>query len=278
MKTVAQGGTITLRAFYQDSNGVLTDPQNPRFDIFDPADVEVATDLIPTQESTGVYIDDQDVAIDAAVGVWRSHWTGIINGAPVSGDYFFRVVPEGTVSFEEPSWPTVSELEMFLQEEIPADKIDTAQLLLDLAKGAIQDEVGQVIGLVGSDTIEFFGGSRTELLLPEIPVRDVVSLTEDGTLLAVDDYSWDRAGILRRPSGRWSKPLVIEYSHGYDAVPAAVRAVCLQAAARAYINPTGLPRENLGSYGVSYPQVGFNQGAVIHLTDAEKRMLDPVRP
>ena len=54
---------------------------------------------------------------------------------------------------------------------------------------------------------------------------------------------------------------------------AAVKAACLQAAARVIANPTGLRREGIGNYNVDYE--GLPAG--LHLTDDELELLSAYR-
>ena len=97
MDKVGRGGTITLRVEYRDGANNLVDPTNPRLAILNPSAVEVASNLVPTRESQGVYAYAYTVAADAPLGVWTARWTGTINGVPVSGDEQFEVVLAGTI-------------------------------------------------------------------------------------------------------------------------------------------------------------------------------------
>lgn len=103
---VGQGGTIRLDAQYQALTGELVVPTTPRLDVIDSANIEVLTDQIPVNDAVGLYHFDYVVSGAAPLGMWRAHWTGVINGVPVSGDDLFEVVAAGEIVF--PDSPVVS--------------------------------------------------------------------------------------------------------------------------------------------------------------------------
>ena len=95
---IGRGDTITLTAQFLDGTGAAVDGGTVLVDIIDPSDVEQVTDASPTSNpSTGYYTYDHAVGIADDLGVWTAHWTGTVNGVPVSGDGFFEVVAAGTV-------------------------------------------------------------------------------------------------------------------------------------------------------------------------------------
>lgn len=180
------------------------------------------------------------------------------------------------------AFATPSELGDLLNVAI-ADEDTRAQQLLDLATDAICAEIGQAIVEVSDDSLALRGNGTRVLILPEIPVTEVASVELDGEALVEDtDYTWSAAGVLRRLGGDvWTQdaPITVVYSHGYETVPKVVRLVCLQAAARAWLNPAGATQETIGSYSVTYGG-GFSSKSStgVLLTSDEKRILDPVRP
>lgn len=96
---VGQGGSITLDAYYRDGTGSLVDPVNPLVDIFDSANVNQVLDVAPVRISVGHYAHTYVVPVNGAEGVWRAHWSGVINGALSEDDDYFEVVAAGSIDF-----------------------------------------------------------------------------------------------------------------------------------------------------------------------------------
>ena len=133
---------------------------------------------------------------------------------------------------------TEADLEAFLQVAIP-DGNASATAAIAAASAAIQNftrqRIEQVVGDVLTLTVE---AHRSVILLPEQPVTAVASVVEDGTTLTVGThYRWTAAGLLVRQSRAWNsgwQEVVVTYTHGYSTIPDDLKAVCIQAAARAY--------------------------------------------
>lgn len=143
----------------------------------------------------------------------------------------------------------------------------TATLLRDLALGALQAELGQVLTVVEDDVIEVAPDGWT-LVLPELPVAAVSEVVDLATSDVVTGWTLNRGGVLGLPY--LYARVQVTYSHGYNAFPLAFKKVALQAAGRAYVNPTGEKSETIGGIAVSHGE--------IELTDAERRLLDAYRP
>lgn len=127
---------------------------------------------------------------------------------------------------------------------------------LDSASALIRGECGQTFELVEDDTANLNGTGRRELLLPAWPVTDVTQITIDDDLLTSDDdFRFSSAGVLTLVGACWPKGwdnIVVVYSHGYEAVPDDVEALCLEVAARALLNPLSAITEQAGSYQGQY--------------------------
>ncbi len=189
------------------------------------------------------------------------------------------------------SFATVAELETFLG--VAEDSLNAAQAteLLTIASSTIRDECLQTIYAVEGDSVTLRGSWGREVWLPERPVVAVASITIDGTELAATAYKWTSDGRVtfygdawkaldgpdegaeggnRRYWGGDEVLVVVEYSHGYETVPANVRGVCLELAKRAIQNPSagGIVQESVGSYSVSY-----SREAASVLTKGEQRRL-----
>lgn len=141
-------------------------------------------------------------------------------------------------------------------------------LALESATGAVRDETRQWLELVEDDTITVSTRSGTDLLLPELPVVAVTTVTVDGTDLVEDtDYELDlgddgRRGIIRRLGGyAWPGKVTVTYTHGYATIPPGLRAVVLRVAARGMSNPLGLNQETAGRWMGGYGTPGAELNA-----------------
>ncbi|MGW2591958.1 hypothetical protein ACWCXC_17065 [Streptomyces sp. NPDC001515] len=188
---------------------------------------------------------------------------------------------------------TPEELRRFLR--LPAaltdDETATAELLLELAQGVIEEEAGQALES-STDTVLLDGptvedsryqaatGSR-RLILPRWPVTAVLEVTlTDGDEVLVhgkdEDYTWSRTGILSRRGAEWpagDQVVEVEYTAGYDTWPAALKRIGLRLAGVGWANPEGLSAESLGDHSRSYNTEALG----MELTIADRRTLGTYR-
>jgi hypothetical protein len=167
---------------------------------------------------------------------------------------------------------TVQDVEDFLQIEITdADKVASCNRAIEEATEVIRNYCHQYIELVEDDAITLdHAGTDNRLFLPELPVRSVSRVIEDGEVLTAgsdEDYQWGQYGILYRVSRNWAAGIQIVqviYTHGYDlydGLPDDIIGVATRAAARAYQaglrasetgGVPGVSAMSLGDYSVSY--------------------------
>lgn len=163
---------------------------------------------------------------------------------------------------------------------------DSALIAIDSACDVVRTEAEQTFNEVSSDEVILDGSGTDALLLPELPVTDVDSVTLGDEVLAVDDdYVLNGQGILLRVwPAVWTKGrqnVTVQYDHGYgDSVfPRDVRVVALRVAVRIFKQPAtaaaaGVASESLGSYSISYTNSSSSSSSSEDLiTEAEKRVL-----
>lgn len=160
---------------------------------------------------------------------------------------------------------------------------DAANLVLNLAGQAIRAELGQQLDHVTGDTYVCGPGEGRVLLLPELPVTAVTSVAEYGQqLVEGDDYEWSHAGTLTRLGGAWpaaARSVVVTYDHGHPEPPPVLRAVCVQVAARVFVNPQATTSLSIGDYARSWSSTtGAGRTGHLELTDYERRLLRGLRP
>lgn len=167
-----------------------------------------------------------------------------------------------------PAFATAPDLATFLGRSFTFDDEQRATMLLELVSATVRAEAGQQI-TAGESTVRLPGVFGPVLDLPEMPVVDVSAVTVDGLPLAGTAWRTISRGIARTgtveetagqgstglTAAHWGGPTVtieVTYEHGVDQVPEWLRAVCLSAAGRMFVNPDRVRQETLGSYNVSY--------------------------
>lgn len=174
---------------------------------------------------------------------------------------------------------TLEELGAYLH--LALDEADTlGTLALDAASSVVEDYIGQrIVAPEEAETVRINGTGDRLLLLPGQPcqVEEVALIEGDEEIVLEDesDYYLDQgAGILYRLDGVWDKGkgnIRVELKAGRAEVPAAVRMVCLQIAARLY--EQGLAAsETLNGYSITYAS-----DTGVGLSDPERRVLDLYR-
>ena len=172
----------------------------------------------------------------------------------------------------------LEELAAFLSPRAPRDLSGDvlAQVAIEAACGAIRTTTEQELDLVEDDTASFLcGEGRRELILPQMPVLSIEAVRLDQE--PITDWILTGAGILRRTSTNGTVPVWIagvvevDYSHGFDPMPAELRLLALTLAGRAYQQGTAR-QESTGSSSITY-----SVAASLDLTTGERALLAKYR-
>lgn len=172
-----------------------------------------------------------------------------------------------------------------------------ADALFVIVSGMIQEESKQKIELVTDDVWNTPGTPDEMIKLPEHPVVSVSSVTLDGQpLVEGSDWYFEDDAIRRIPAvtqvltgglideaftfplgtgfGWPAQTLAITYTHGYDAnnIPQTVKAICLEAVIRAWVNPGSVARQSVGDTMTVYDNMRFSPQGLM-LTDDEKKTI-----
>jgi hypothetical protein len=145
---------------------------------------------------------------------------------------------------------------------------DGAQLAIDMACATCRTIAEQDF-TEATETIALDGTGTDALLLPQLPVSSISSVTVSGT--ATTAYVLTDRGMLVKQSGVWPRGrqnVVVKYKHGYRStdVPDDVRMVALELAKRLVIQGPAVSETN-GDVSVRY---GLNAD---DLTANERRIL-----
>lgn len=171
---------------------------------------------------------------------------------------------------------TVDELADYLQVDFePEDRV-RAHRLLETASGIIQRAARQVFEQVLNDSVILTPTGTDLLMLPELPVTDVHSVTVQGTAMDAGQYLWTASGLLYASTlnAVWSKQTTVVYDHGFTIIPDDIVAITIALAGRAWQNPRGVLSEQIGTYSARYPN---DRSGLILLPD-EKHLVMSYRP
>ncbi|MFM9653506.1 hypothetical protein ACKI1S_46460, partial [Streptomyces galilaeus] len=194
------------------------------------------------------------------------------------------------------AYATGNELRLLLRHPpFTEDQAATAELLIELAEGTVEDETGQSLELA-TDTLILDSPTRQDpwpdtpgtgshkLILPRWPVTAVESVTilhdseadEDLVLGEDHDYTWSAAGTLTRVNGWWpthDRSIQAVVTAGHNPVPKGVKRIVLRLAAAAWANPLLASSESLGDHSIAFSADVL--GMV--LSEADKRALGVYR-
>ncbi|WP_432135869.1 hypothetical protein [Streptomyces sp. bgisy154] len=170
---------------------------------------------------------------------------------------------------------TAEELRLLLRHPpFTAEQTSTADLLIELAEGAVEDETGQSLE-ESTDTVILDSPTRQDpwptapgtgshkLVLPRWPVTAVTSVTllhdteadEVLTYGADHDYTWSAAGTLTLVNGWWpthDRSIQVVYTAGHNPYPKGAKRIVLRMAAAAWGNPLLASSESLGDHSISF--------------------------
>lgn len=167
------------------------------------------------------------------------------------------------------AFATATELADWFGVELGEVEEDRAEALLTLATNLIQQEVDQLVEKVAGDELLRRGTGSSRLRLPERPVISVASVTLGGTAVSSDEW-YVEGDELVRTTGGWGSPdevLKIVYTHGYETIPPALKAVCLGMVGRVWVNPGMTSEEAEGEARTVYSSRG---DVGLMLTDRER--------
>lgn len=165
-----------------------------------------------------------------------------------------------------------------------------ADTLLTLASQLIVEETGQTITQVTDDVYTAPSVYGDRLRLPQRPVTAVSSVSlqpKGGSQFTLDPNTYYLDGgelvrsrfplgyelVFRQYGQGWLGPfwtVRVTYTHGYATIPGVVKAVCMEAARRVWVNAGAAVSEREGETGANY---GVAATAGLLLTPTERAKL-----
>ena len=176
------------------------------------------------------------------------------------------------------AFATVSDLATHLKAALSAEDTATATQALDLATAFIKTYIGQELEAVDNRVQVFRGRNLNALILNELPIRAIDSVTVD--TVAFTDYDIElKEGIIYRNDDlgctSWNafEKVVVTYDSGFTTIPPTLKMICLHVAAREFAAPTHWSSEGIGNYN----RVAESDSAGA-FTKGERALLHRYRP
>lgn len=161
----------------------------------------------------------------------------------------------------------------------PADP-DRCAAQLEAASSLVQHVTrGQLLEAVDGDEVHLIGDGSRYVFLPQIPVRDVVSITVAGAALTTGDFTWNDAGLVERRRGCFpcDADVVVVYDHGFAPMaPWLVDLVCAMVQRANRPNAlSGAQSLTTGAQTIAYAVSAA--GVSLWLTSAESAQVEALR-
>lgn len=187
MRTVAQGGSITLRVEFRLATGDLIDPADPHVDILAPDGSTIVNDAQPIKSDVGVYEYTYGVSALADLGTWTAQWFGTYAGVSISASEAFGVVSPAEANTTA---QIITRLRRMLGERIPLGKTEADTRFTDA-------EISDTYYYNGED----INKTMAELWLAKAAyLGDFVDVNESGTTRALSQLG--KAAMVQ--SDRWA--------------------------------------------------------------------------
>jgi hypothetical protein len=117
---------------------------------------------------------------------------------------------------------SVDDVDRYTGGRLPAGAEETSRLL-DAALVQVRRWCGWHVTPVAQTTVTIDGPGTLDLLLPTLALRELVSLTEDGVAVDVDNLEVSGRGLVRKRSRMpWTSTyggITVTMSHGFDICP-----------------------------------------------------------
>lgn len=153
---------------------------------------------------------------------------------------------------------------------------DNAETMLAAVSGAIRGYCGWSISREVVEEEEFDTWGTVLFNLPTLLLVSIELLTlEDVDLVDGTDYMWSKRGSIRRLGCYWwpfkYRCLVASYTHGYEVVPAEIKALCVSICGRLSVATAGVLQKSVGGISLQFG----DRNSTVTLTEAEHGVLAP---
>jgi hypothetical protein len=179
----------------------------------------------------------------------------------------------------------VAELEPFASAQDMEDRtegvIPSSRPFLDVALTAASEAIRNHCGWHIAPVVEQvqYAGGRGTVFLSTRRLTALLSVVNDGAVLDVGsvDFDEDTGQVFGRCWSTRRRGLVITYTHGLDDVPAFIKDLTLQVAARALGSPLGVVREQSLASSITWATTAAGVAGGTVLMEHEQELLAAYR-
>lgn len=273
---VAKGRPAQIKIEVRNFDDVLAAPTGSvAVVITDVDDLTVSSGNATSSTPTGTYLYTLPTAVTGTLGVYTATATYTLSGSTVTRSYPIEVVSDYLFDIHElrDMRSTISET------NYPAALVRSAR---EAATVEIEQSA-QVAFVKHVKRVTMSGDGSSTLLLPDVEVTEILScvlysedtgVDDDDEILGTEliDIEVNReTGLVTRTDGQafplGSNNVVIDYEHGFDAIPEPIRQAAMTLAIE-YLVPSGLPvrataqSTDLGDFRISVanPDLGRDTG------------------
>lgn len=170
-----------------------------------------------------------------------------------------------------PSYVTVQDLANRLDRPVHAA---IAQAAIDQVEGAIDDHAGFTVAAGPRQKVFTVNSPATSLAFFLRHATSVQAVRVNGAAVPADGWRLARelhTIVLRQSLQAWDE-VTVDYTGGFAPVPPSIRAVALNAAARAYDRPVGgISQRTIGDFSETFDKA---EDGGVFLTDDERAAVD----
>lgn len=239
----------------------------------------------------GIYIYTLTNAVTGTLGLYEATATYTLSGSTYTRTYQIEVVEAYLFEINELRDRDSSITEV----SYPADMIRAAR---DKVTEALES-AAQVAFAKRVKRVTLSGEGTSQILLPDVEISEIISCTiydEDTGTDTSDDITGNElldievnrtTGLLTRTDGQifpiGSNNVVVDYEHGYDAVPGPIRSAALTLAIE-YLVPSALPARalsqstDIGDFRISVANIDLGRETGIPMVDAAIQQYGRRRP
>jgi hypothetical protein len=173
---------------------------------------------------------------------------------------------------------SAAELSVYSKGRISAGD-PRVQGALEGASTAIRRYCGWHVGPEKEGTVVLDGSGGREIALPTKHLTAITRITEHGTLVNEEYYSWSQLGEVRRKYGYWTddyRAISVTMTHGIKDT-ADLKRVVLAAVSRELSSPSGATKEQAGQVAVSWSTVAPGVSGGLALLAHELSIIDTYR-
>lgn len=278
---VAKSTAASLTIDVRNEDGELSTPTgNVAVDVKNAAGASVQSGNAVVSATTGIYTFALGSAVTGTLGEYTATASWTLAGVAQSRTLAINVVKDHLFEIHELRAydPSFTDAVRYTAEDIRKARENASQRL---------EQAADVKFTTQRTRVTLSGDGTPRLLIPDVMVSSIISMTIDGTALDVSTVKAQPHGLLTRAGDIWpaTEPnnITVVYEHGYDSTPLDVRRGAM-ALAREYLVPSATPARatsqstDLGEFRISVANLELGRPTGIPEVDTVIALYGQKRP